>query len=248
MLESFKTLLRSRSGRAQDRHAAHLYARSKGLPVGMTPEDFAGLRLGGMVSLDMLALKAFDGLRFDSSWSGEPQHIAAVGVVELGQGEQLVRFYLANDTWIQASVANQQVFEYKVFDFWEAADLADVEFDRQINAPEGKSLPSTLGHVVFELPAESGEAKPTVYARVWGDPEASWSPPVMLEEQVVSSGDTNTSSFTTHHHCMLYEREDAGSDRFEYILLSAESNPVDDTYQRVTSLGVDIRALVIDAH
>ena len=56
-------------------------------------------------------------------------HIAAVGHVDLGQGAQLVRFYLDNDTWLQANIEHGQVLEYKLFDFYRVAHLSDAEFD-----------------------------------------------------------------------------------------------------------------------
>ena len=247
MLGLFKTLMRSRSARVQEEHVNHQLQRSKGLPLGMTPDDFAGMRLGGTVSFDLLAIKAFQGLRFDASWSDAPQHIAAIGLIELGHGEQLVRFYLDNDTWVQASVANQLVFEYKLFDFIDSEDLADTELDRQINQPTDDADTTAIGHARYVL-AGNERHDATTFHRVWGDNEASWSPPVLLQEHVIQSSDPNGAGFTVDHHCMLYERYEEESERYEVIYLSAEANPAERSYQRVTSLGVDIRSLIIDAH
>lgn len=246
MFDALKSLFHANSKASQDAHRQHIEQRSRGLPVGMTPDDFEGLRLGGMVALEMLSLRAFDGLRFDASWSGEDKAIEAVGVVELGQGEQLVRFYLENDTWVQASVANGAVFEYKVFDFYAAQHIADVEFDALINQPaDDTDTHNALGGKAFALaPANDGD-EAIQYARVWGADDSTWSPPVMLEERVTTS-EGNVAYI--RHHSMLYERHDADSDRYEYVLLNAEANDQDGSYQFVTNLGIDIRALIISAH
>ncbi len=247
MLGSLKSLFRANSKNVQQQHASETAQRSNGLPVGMTPDDFNGLRLGGMVSLNMLSLKAFDSLNFDASWSGAAQQIAAVGVVELGQGEQLARFYLENDTWIQASVANGKVFEYKLFDFLSSQHVSDLEFDGLINQPDNQTPAHPLGQRSFTLETD-GDVQDDLkrYQRVWGAENSEWSAPVVLEETVTRASDSGISQVT--HHCMLYERQDQASERFEYILLSAEIEEQEGSYQLVTSLGIDISALIIEAH
>ncbi|HBP41814.1 MAG: DUF2491 family protein [Vreelandella alkaliphila] len=247
MFGSLKSLFRANSKGVQQKHASETAQRSSGLPVGMTPDDFSGLRLGGMVSLNMLSLKAFDSLNFDASWSGAAQEIAAIGVVELGQGEQLARFYLENDTWIQASIANGKVFEYKLFDFLSSQHVSNLEFDGLINQPDSKAPAHPLGQSSFTL--EAGDDIPDDlkrYQRVWGAENSEWSAPVVLEETVTRANGSGISQVT--HHCMLYERHDQASERFEYILLSAEADELEGSYQLVTSLGIDISAVIIEAH
>lgn len=246
MLDSLKSLFRASSKSVQQQYVSETAQRARGLPPGMTPDEFCGLRLGGMVSLNLLSLKAFDSLNFDASWSGEAQEIAAVGMLELGQGEQLARFYLENDTWIQASVANGKVFEYKLFDFLSAQHVSNLEFDSLINQPDGQA-DHPLGHKVFILPADSGtQGASNAFERVWGAESSEWSPSVVLEEVVTPNNASGLSRVS--HHCMLYERHDQASDRFEYILLSAEANQQDASYQLVTSLGIDINAVIIEAY
>ncbi|MGM0834121.1 YjfK family protein [Halomonas qaidamensis] len=247
MLGSLKSLFRANSKSVQQKHTSETAQRSSGLPAGMTPDDFNGLRLGGMVSLNMLSLKAFDSLNFDASWSGETQEIAAVGVVELGQGEQLARFYLENDTWIQASIANGKVFEYKLFDFLSSQHVSNLEFDGLINQPDSQTPSHPLGQQRFTLETDS-ETQDDLkrYQRVWGAENSEWSAPVVLEETVTRADGSGISHVM--HHCMLYERHDQASERFEYILLSAEADELEGSYQLVTSLGIDISALIIEAH
>ncbi|CAM3835358.1 DUF2491 domain-containing protein [Vreelandella rituensis] len=243
MLSALKSLLRAGSKKEQAEHDRHVAKIADGLPDGMTPADFEGMRLDGMVSLDMLALKAHDAFRFDPSWSGEAHQIKAIGVVELGKGEKLTRFYLENDTWIQAAIEGDRVFEYKVFDFHAAQDVSDVEFDAIINNTDPADK-NGVGASCYVLPSQEGDG--TTYKRVWGAEDSAWSPPVILEETVTLAEGGIPSQ--VRHHCMLYERHLPEADRFEYVIISAEEDAGDGSYQLVTNLGVDIRALVIDAN
>ncbi|MDP3536321.1 MAG: DUF2491 family protein [Halomonas sp.] len=241
MIGALKTLFRSNSKNVQDEHAKALMERSKGLPLGVTPDDMGGLRLGGMASLNFLAVRDDERFLFDSTWHNEDQRIEAIGVVELGDGEQLVRCYLENDTWIQASLRHGKAFEYKVFDFWKAEHIANTEFERLVNHSEDASNPSQLGAKTFRAESDT----PTTYDRVWGAAESEWTPPVILEETVTRLNSDETAQ--VFHHCMLFERAIPETERFEYILLSAEADDADGSYQLVTNLGIDLRELSITA-
>lgn len=241
MIGALKTLFRSNSKKVQDEHTQALMERSKGLPLGVTPDDVGGLRLGGMVSLNFLAVRDDERFVFDSAWHNEDKRIEAIGVVELGDGEQLVRCYLENDTWIQASLRNGEAFEYKVFDFWQAEHISNIEFDRLINHSDDAESPSRLGAATFQVERDT----PTTYQRVWGASESDWTPPVILEEIVTRLNSHETAQVT--HHCMLFERAIPDTERFEYILLSAEADDADGSYQLVTNLGIDLRELSITA-
>ncbi|MBB3139374.1 DUF2491 family protein [Halomonas organivorans] len=238
MFDKIKTLL---TGAAPDHKGQeaydHQHARlARGLPLGMSPEDFAGMRLDGRVTFDLLALAPYSDLLFDSSMGGQDLHIAAVGTVDLGQGETLVRFYLENDTWVQASVASGQVIEYKLFDFFQVQHLANTEFDRLINEHGVSNAGVSLGKDVLPLESESGQA--ASYARVWGQQGVPWSPPVLLEEEVTTL--ESVINRRVIHHCMLYERQLEGEGRYEYVLLSGEVDEEDRSYQLVTNLGIDL--------
>ncbi|MBZ5488501.1 DUF2491 family protein [Halomonas aquamarina] len=214
---------------------------SAGLPIGMTPEDFEGLRLDGRVRVKLAELSAFPDILF--GWSSEPyHHIAAVGHVDLGQGAHLVRFYLDNDTWLQANVENQQVIEYKLFDFYRVTHLSDGEFDALINADDKKA--GQLGAQTISVEATDATGRECQYRRVWGDEASLWSPPVLLEEQVMTTESVMTRSVT--HHAMLYERQIDGAERMEYVLLNAE-NDGEGGFMLVQNLGVDVTSIDIDA-
>lgn len=242
MLGVLKTLFRASSKRVQDEHTQAIMERSKGLPIGLTPEDIGGLCLGGMVKLDLLGVRG-ERFVFDATWGGEDKRIEAIGVVELGDGEQLVRCYLENDTWIQVSLRNKEVIEYKIFDFWHVEHLSDGEFGALVNQDD--NAPSRIGRKTLEVtPANAGAA--VAYDRVWGMSTSEWTPPTILKERVTRLNSTETTEM--FHHCMLFERSIEGTERFEYVLLSAEVDEADGSYQLVTNLGVDLHSVDITTH
>lgn len=212
-----------------------------GLPVGISSEMLEGLRLDGRVNIKLIGLRAHPDALFrwdDSAY----HHVAAVGHVDLGQGAHLVRFYLDNDTWLQANIEHGQVLEYKLFDFYRVAHLSDAEFDSMINGEEKKS--DSLGAQTIALASTSEEARTCSYQRVWGNSDSLWSPPVVFEEQVMTTESVITRHVT--HHVMLYERTIADAERMEYLLLSAE-NDGEGGYMLVQNVGVDIASVDIDA-
>ncbi|GEK72018.1 MULTISPECIES: DUF2491 family protein [Halomonas] len=238
MFDKMKALLRGATSDQKEQQAFDdQQARlARGLPTHMSPEDFAGMRLDGRVTFDLLALEPYSDLLFDSSMGGQDLHIAAVGRVDLGQGESLVRFYLENDTWVQASVEAGKVIEYKLFDFYQVQHLADTEFDRLINEHGVSNGGVSLGKAVLPLESESGQT--ASYGRVWGQEGVPWSPPVLLEEEVTTL--ESVINRRVIHHCMLYERQLEGEGRYEYVLLSGEADEEDRSYQLVTNLGIDL--------
>ncbi|WP_447895062.1 DUF2491 family protein [Vreelandella sp. GE22] len=213
---------------------------SAGLPIGMSSDDFAGLRLDGRVRLDLNELGAFPDTLF--SWeSDQDYHIAAVGHIELGQGAHLVRFYLENDTWLQANVENQRVVEYKLFDFYRVSHLSDVEFDALLNPEDKAASPLGAKQLTIESTGDQTERR---FERLWGEPSSDWSPPVQFEEQVMTIESVMTRQVV--HHAMLFERPIEGSERMEYVLMSAE-NDEEGSFMLVENLGVDVASIDIDA-
>ncbi|WNL41903.1 DUF2491 family protein [Halomonas sp. PAMB 3264] len=238
MLKTLKALLGGQSERFDAPDASSDF--TAGLPIGMSSSDFAGLRLDGRVRLKLSELAAYPDTLFQ--WESERDyHIAAVGHVELGQGAHLVRFYLENDTWLQANVEGKQVIEYKVFDFYRVSHLSNDEFDALLNPAEAQT--STLGvkRLTVASTADEGER---VFDRVWGEPESEWSPPVQFEEQVMTQESVMTRQVV--HHAMLYERAIKGAERMEYVLLSAEDDG-EGGFMLVENLGVDVASIDIDA-
>lgn len=236
MFKTLKTLFRATTAPQEQPSQT-----SPGLPIGISSEMLEGLRLDGRVNIKLIGLRAHQDALF--SWDDDAyHHIAAVGHVDLGQGAHLVRFYLDNDTWLQANIGHGQILEYKLFDFYRVAHLSDAEFDSMINGEDKK--PDSIGAYTVTLAATSEEAKTCTYQRVWGNSDSLWSPPVVFEEQVMTTESVMTRSVT--HHVMLYERTIEDAERMEYLLLSAE-NDGEGGYMLVQNVGVDIASVDIDA-
>ena len=239
MLNTLKALFRATTEKPHEPTAGRPVAA--GLPMGIGQEDLEGLRLNGRVNIKLIGLRAHPDTLF--RWDDDAyRHIAAVGHVDLGQGAQLVRFYLDNDTWLQANIEHGQVLEYKLFDFYRVAHLSDAEFDRLVNG-ESKQV-NALGAQTIELSSTSGETRSCSYQRVWGSSDSLWSPPVVFEEQVMTTESVASRQVT--HHAMLYERTIEGAERMEYLLLSAE-NDGEGSFMVVHNVGVDVASVDIDA-
>lgn len=239
MLNNLKALFRATTQKQPEQSNGRPVAA--GLPMGVSQEDLEGLRLDGRVNIKLIGLRAHPDALF--RWDDDAfHHIAAVGHVDLGQGSHLVRFYLDNDTWLQANIENGQVLEYKLFDFYRVAHLSDTEFDVLINGEDKQ--PDTIGAQTITLASSSDEARTCSYQRVWGNNESLWSPPVIFEEQVMTTESVTARSVT--HHAMLYERTIEGAGRLEYLLLSAETDD-EGSFMLVQNVGVDVASVDIDA-
>lgn len=239
MFNTLKALFRATTEKPPEPNEGRPVAA--GLPMGISQEDLEGLRLDGRVNIKLIGLRAHPDALF--RWNDDAyHHIAAVGHVDLGQGAQLVRFYLDNDTWLQANIEHGQVLEYKLFDFYRVSHLSDAEFDSLINGEDKQT--NTLGAQTIELSSTSDEARSCHYQRVWGNEESLWSPPVVFEEQVMTTESVSARHVT--HHVMLYERPIEDAERMEYLLLSAE-NDGEGSFMVVHNVGVDIASVDIDA-
>lgn len=240
MFNTLKALFRATTEKSSEPPATGRPVAA-GLPMDISQEDLEGLRLDGRVNIKLIGLRAHPDTLF--SWDDDAyHHIAAVGHVDLGQGAHLVRFYLDNDTWLQANVENGKVLEYKLFDFYRVAHLSDAEFDNLINGEDKQ--PDSIGAQTVALTSTSGETRTCNYQRVWGNGDSLWSPPVIFDEQVMTTESISARHVT--HHAMLYERSIQGTERMEYLLLSAE-NDGEGSFMIVHNLGVDVASVDIDA-
>ena len=184
--------------------------------------DPTGLRRGGFVSIDALPFRMLaDQLVFTAPEGAQP--IEAYGRVDLGAAAELHRYYLGDDSWIQAGTTAGSLDDLKLWRFADTRHPASrAEFDAWLK--DGSELGRrTLSFADCE------------YRRVWGE-DAEWAPPVAFDERVYTRSD-DIAEYTTTHHCMLYERE-AAADRMEYLFVSAELTGED--YAVVYSVGVDI--------
>ncbi|MCA1771601.1 MAG: YjfK family protein [Halomonas sp.] len=239
MLNTLKALFRATTEKPPEQNQRHPVAA--GLHLDIPPDVLEGLRLNGRVNIKLIGLRAHPDALF--RWDDEAyHHIAAVGHVDLGQGAHLVRFYLDNDTWLQANIENEQVVEYKLFDFYQVAHLSDVEFDTLVNGTDPHT--NSLGAQTVTITSTEAAERVCSYQRVWGDAAREWSPPVVFEEQVVTT-DSISGRYVTHH-AMLFERVIKDAERMEYVLVSAE-NDGDGGFMVVHNVGVDVASVDIDA-
>ncbi len=184
-----------------------------------------GLRVGGAVSIDALPFRV---LRSELLFQLPPgnQVIESRGVIDLGQGSELHRFYLSDDAFIQVSTQASVLEELKLFQFAETRH-PNTRAALEAWLKEG----SELGRSSIVLQGKKFE-------RVWGEPTEVYSPPVVFEEQVFKNSPSQP-DYDLTHYAMLYQREIPNSERLEYLLISVEdSGPTD--FCVVFSLGVDI--------
>ncbi|HSP32234.1 MAG TPA: DUF2491 family protein, partial [Halomonas sp.] len=140
------------------------------------------------------------------------------------------------------NIEHGQVLEYKLFDFYRVAHLSDAEFDVLINGEDKQ--PDSIGAQTITLADNADESRTCTFQRVWGNNDSLWSPPVIFEEQVMTTESVNARQVT--HHAMLYERTIQDTERMEYLLLSAE-NDGEGSFMVVQNLGVDVASVDIDA-
>lgn len=181
------------------------------------------LRLGGTVRLDSIAFSFLENDLLFRAPAGD-QPVDAYGLVDLGASAELHRYYLTDDAWVQVNVTDDQIDEIKYWIFYETKHPATRDaFDRWF------AVGGQIGGKSLSLEGKT-------YTRVWGE-EASWAPPIPLIESVYADS-MDAVNYQTHHHAMLYERPVAGSDRMEYLLVSAELT--DGEYCVVFNVGVDV--------
>ncbi|WP_346796593.1 DUF2491 family protein [Halomonas sp. Bachu 37] len=242
MLNTLKALFRANpAGGSKEEKSADARSIAPGLPASLAHVEMQGLRLDGRVKIQLVGLRAYEDALF--CWDDETyHHIAAVGHVDLGQGAHLVRFYLDNDTWLQANIEHGRVVEYKLFDFYRVDHVSDAEFDAVVNGAEKRA--DALGAQQVDISSTQVAGKVCTFKRVWGDTGSLWSPPVLFEEEVMTT--ETIASRQVRHHAMLYERPIAGSDRLEYLLLSAEDDG-EGSFMVVHNIGVDVASVDIDA-
>lgn len=184
-----------------------------------------GLRLGGAVAIDSLPFRVLANELLFTLPPGN-QIVEARGHVDLGQGAELHRFYLSDDAFLQINTQAGQVEEIKLFQF------AETKHPNTREALEAwLRSDSELGR--FEVSLKGKQ-----FTRVWGDQDARYSPPIVFDEHVFKKNDA-VADYDLTHYAMLYQREIAGSERLEYLLISVEDSGPND-FCVVFSLGVDL--------
>ncbi len=186
-----------------------------------------GLRVGGAVTIDALPFRVLGAELLFQLPPGN-QVIESRGLINLGQGAELHRFYLSDDAFIQLSTQASVLDELKLFQFAETRH-PNTRVALEAWLKEG----SELGRSSIVLQGKK-------FDRVWGDAAEPYSPPVVFDEQVFKNN-ASTPDYDLTHYAMLYQRQIPNSERLEYLLISVEDSGPND-FCVVFSLGVDISA------
>jgi hypothetical protein len=187
------------------------------------------LKLGSLVSMD-------EGFRFLVDGSSEVRPLGArntvyaKGVIDLGEGFTLHRFYLDDeDLMLQirtSSYADNFVEEVILFNYLSLITVNERELQRLIGRD------SAIG-----LPTYTREGK--TYNRVWGTEDGQTELTLMVEN--VTNAEE---SYKVKHMCVLYARETDLADRTEFLLFSAEESAGENgqqfTWQISTTVGLTL--------
>lgn len=186
-----------------------LFGRKQALEGNQLPV-IRNVTLGRSMTIDPLAWRRFgDALKFP--FDGDTLQIVAQGVVELGEGGFVHRFYTDDDIMFQA-VSNdregQDVTDVTLFAPWDSA--------YPTRAPERAAWRTRLSAVSF-----TAEGLPE-YRRFWFDDIATVQEPVSFWEDVHDDRDgiVDRRIFQT---CMLFAR-DLDSDGRELLLAIDQEN------------------------
>lgn len=192
--------------------------RHPGLPAPLE------LRLGAAVRLDPVLSKVLSGgdRLLELPEPGRILSVVAQGVVDLGEGERLHRFYFEGDWWLQVKASGSAVDEISLFGFGEViSPSSQSEFD---------AVAARIGLSSYEYAGKS-------FPRTWGQgpgPVAT----ADYDERVYPADDA---SYGTRHQDMLHAREVAGSPRPELLLVSTETSD-DGEVSVVHSVGLPLES------
>lgn len=197
--------------------------RHPGLPSPLS------LRLGAAVRLDSILSRVLsaEGYVFELPDAGHVLSVASQGVVDLGEGVRLHRFYFEDDWWLQVKVSGAAgtdpdagVDEMHLFGFGDVlTPSSQAEFDQ---------MAARIG-----LPTYSYAEKD--YARVWGQGAGAVATSD-FDERVYPASDA---SYGVRHQDMLYSRPVPGSPRPELLLVSTETTDSDEVTV-VHSVGIPL--------
>jgi hypothetical protein len=159
------------------------------------PAGPMGLRIGRAVSLDMMRLR-LEEPKLAIALPSETLVITGYGVVNLGGGSNLHRFYDDHHTMLQFlcefGTDDSSIREIMLFRPWDAVSPTSESEWRSWDGPGAK-----IGSASFS-------AEGHVFHRVWGDPASAWiAPSEFVEEVRADSGSVRQ----IHQKVMPYKRE-----------------------------------------
>lgn len=185
-----------------------------------------GLRLGGAVRLDpVLSRSLEDGRLLELPKPGTPLMIVAQGLVDLGEGVKLHRFYLDDDWWLQVKVTGglsqdgeEGIDEVELFGFGDVlSPSTQAEFDE---------IAKNIGRPEYRY-------ADTDFKRLWGTGNGQVATSDYRESVHTKGGE----SYQMRHQDMLHAREIPNASRGELLLISVETD-AEDSVSVVHSVGM----------
>lgn len=185
------------------------------------------LRLGAVVRLDSILSKVLGDGRylFELPEAGRILSVESQGLVDLGGGVKLHRFYFDDDWWLQVKMTGADdgdVHEIHLFGFGDVlTPSSQAEFEE---------IAGRIGKPVYDY----ADFK---YDRLWGQ-GAGLAATADFEERVYPEDEA---SFLVRHQDMLYSRAIEGTSRPEFLLVSTETDEFDEVTV-VHSVGIAVDA------
>ena len=172
-----------------------------------------GLRLGAAVTLDSILSKVLSDGRFllEMPAPGTPQIVKAQGLIDLGDGVKLHRFYLDDDCWIQVRTSAGATENPDSFDEIMYFGFGDVLTPTRQS--EFDDIADLIGRPLFGYCGKN-------FNRLWGEGEGH-AATADYRERVYPIDD---GSFEVRHQDMLHSRDVEETDRQEFLLVSVETD------------------------
>lgn len=192
-------------------------------PTAPNTPEVLGLRLGGVVELDDLALRLIEPLVIFEG-AARSQIIQAVGEVKLDDNSRLLRFYTDDDGFIQVlqqgGTEDSHVIDVKLWYFYQTQAV-----DTQANWDD--LLQNGIVRSEWTLEGET-------FAKVWHNER-----PVAMTEKTWNAGTQYPAE--TDQFIMLYQRQ-VNDSLDEFVMISAEEKLIFNDQERalVISSGINL--------
>jgi hypothetical protein len=168
------------------------------------------LRINAMLSVSKTFSMLADGIT-DVKAPAQGQEVFAKGVIEMGEGHRLHRFYCSDeDFWIQVKTSGYEDNHVENIVLFNYLSMTTVHSEGELARLAGKDSP--VGMPTY---LHNG----STYQREWGT-EDGQTELIMMNESVTNPSD----SYEVSHLSMLYSRETDLSDRREFLLFSVEES------------------------
>jgi len=177
------------------KHLRGLFGGSAEPDPASAPAGPMGLGIGRAASMDMMRLRVEEP-RLALALPSETLVITGYGVVDLGGGSSLHRFYDDNHTMLQFlcefGTDDAAIREIMLFRPWDSVSPASESEWRAWDGPGAR-----IGSATFSADGH-------VFRRVWGDPGSAWIGPSEFVEEVRAD---DGSVRQIHQKVMPYKRE-----------------------------------------